>query len=130
MNKEPQHNLKYLKETRKELRNNGTPAEAILWTHLKGKQLDGRKFRRQHSIDNFIVDFFCYSENLIIELDGGYHKDAVEAMNDEMREEYLTQKGFKVLRFNNQEVYSDIERVLDEIRNYFTTPAPSLQEGS
>ncbi len=67
------HNRKYLKENRKMLRSNLTPAEAELWKHLKSSQLYGRKFRRQHSIGNFILDFYCPSEKLAIELDGQIH---------------------------------------------------------
>ncbi|MHA6250128.1 endonuclease domain-containing protein [Pontibacter sp. CAU 1760] len=63
------HNRKYLKENRRELRHNLTPAEAELWKHLQGSQLAGRKFRRQHSIGNFILDFYCSSEKMAIELD-------------------------------------------------------------
>ena len=67
------HNKKGLENFRKELRNNGTAAEAFLWRYLSNKKMDGRKFRRQHSINNFIVDFFCPSERLIVELDGSDH---------------------------------------------------------
>lgn len=64
--KKPEHNKKYLIDIRKELRRNMTPAEAYIWNELKGSQLEGRKFRRQHSIYNYIVDFYCPSEQLII----------------------------------------------------------------
>ena len=76
------HNKKYLEPFRKELRNNLTPAEAFLWKQLQKRQLKGRKFRRQHSIENFIVDFYCPQEQLIIELDGEIHKNAVAEEND------------------------------------------------
>ncbi|MEL6536768.1 MAG: DUF559 domain-containing protein, partial [Bacteroidota bacterium] len=67
------HNRKYLKERRQALRNNLTSAEATLWIFLKGRQLEGKKFRRQPSIGNYIVDFYCPEEQLVIELDGGLH---------------------------------------------------------
>jgi len=67
------NNINYLKDTRKYLRNNLTEAESLLWEVLKGKKLAGRKFRRQHSIGYYIVDFYCPSEKLIIELDGQHH---------------------------------------------------------
>ena len=70
MKKNKIHNKPELLAFRKELRNNATPAEAFLWKHLQRSQLEGRKFRRQHSIHNFIVDFYCASEGLIVELDG------------------------------------------------------------
>ncbi|TDU43332.1 uncharacterized protein DUF559 [Gelidibacter sediminis] len=69
------HNRKYLLERRKELKNNATSAKATLWEHLQGSKLEGRKFRRQHNIENYIVDFYCASERLIIELDGAVHLD-------------------------------------------------------
>jgi len=113
------HNRKYLKEIRKELRNNLTPSEATLWRMLKGKQLEGRKFRRQHSIANYIVDFYCPSEHLIIEVDGSVHLDLVVNQNDYIRDEYLIEKGFKVLRFTNDEVRDDIMSVLERIKEEF-----------
>ena len=67
------HSRKHLEPYRKSLRNNATPAERFLWKHLKKKQLDGKRFLRQHSILNYIVDFYCPSEKLIIELDGEVH---------------------------------------------------------
>ncbi|WP_255518216.1 endonuclease domain-containing protein [Fulvivirga sp. M361] len=70
MKKEPLYNKPELKKFRKELRNNGTSAEATLWTMLKNKQLEGRKFRRQYSVGYYILDFYCTSERLAIELDG------------------------------------------------------------
>jgi very-short-patch-repair endonuclease len=66
-------NRGYLKKARRDLRKNLTPAEATLWLMLKNKQLEGRRFRRQFSIGNFIVDFYCPSEKLVIELDGANH---------------------------------------------------------
>ena len=71
--KESIHNLKALENNRKQLRNNLTPAEAALWKMLQNSQLEGRKFRRQHSVGNYILDFYCPSERLCIELDGAYH---------------------------------------------------------
>ena len=70
MRNNQKHNLSYFKEARKILRNNSTSAEATLWNILKNSQLDGRKFQRQHSIENFVVDFYCSAEKLIVELDG------------------------------------------------------------
>lgn len=120
MNK-PKHNLKYLKDRRQSLRNNGTIAEAMLWTQLKGKQLLGRKFRRQHSIGNYIVDLFCYSEQLIIELDGGIHNEGPQAVSDGLRSEYLQNLGYRILRFDNDVVINHMDRVLEEIKRHFST---------
>ena len=98
------HNLPELKTFRKELRNHLTPAEATLWDLLKNRQLDGRKFRRQHSIGSYIVDLYCPMENLAIELDGEAHNSAVRAERDRERDLFLQHAGILVLRFENQVV--------------------------
>lgn len=109
------HNRKYLLERRKELRNNATSAEATLWKHLQRSQLEGRKFRRQHSIENYIVDFYCASEQLIVELDGSVHFDFAIQNKDDERNKRLEALGFRVLRFENKEVFEDINGLLGEI---------------
>lgn len=83
------HNRKYLEKYRKELRNNTTKAESMLWKALQGRRLEGRKFRRQQSIDNFIVDFFCPQEKLIVELDGEVHNTAVSDNYDDKKTKKL-----------------------------------------
>ena len=113
------HNRKYLNEYRKRLRNNLTSAEATLWKSLQKKQLMGRKFRRQHSIKNFIVDFYCASEKLIIELDGAVHLDFAQENYDHERTLQLEKLGFMILRFENKEVFENLEVVLDTISNSF-----------
>jgi len=113
------HNRKYLNEYRKRLRNNLTSAEATLWKSLQKKQLMGRKFRRQHSIKNFIVDFYCASEKLIIELDGAVHLDFAQENYDHERTLQLEKLGFMVIRFENKEVFENLEVVLDTISNSF-----------
>ena len=113
------HNKKYLEPFRKELRNNLTPAEAFLWKQLQKRQLKGRKFRRQHSIENFIVDFYCPQEQLIVELDGEIHKNAVAEENDRKRDQRLEELGFKVLRFENKMVFDFLPSVLKEIEDNF-----------
>ena len=113
------HNLRYLNEYRKSLRNNLTSAEATLWKSLQKKQLLGRKFRRQHSIKDFIVDFYCASENLIIELDGAVHLDFAQEIYDYERTLKLERLGFKVVRFENKEVFESLEAVLEVISNCF-----------
>lgn len=113
------HNHKYLEEYRRELRNNLTSAEATLWTFLQKKKLKGRKFRRQHSIKNYIVDFYCASEKLIIELDGAYHLGFAQQNYDNERTKVLNELGFKVLRFENKLVFENSADVLEEIRSHF-----------
>ncbi|AEV31676.1 hypothetical protein Oweho_0662 [Owenweeksia hongkongensis DSM 17368] len=126
----PLHNRKYLKKYRRDLRSNLTISEARLWKALKGSQLDGRKFRRQHSIANYIVDFYCPSEKLVIEVDGGYHRNESVQIADAKRDAYLNSIGIKVLRVLNESVRSQLGMVLEAIRAEFsTTPAPPQRRG-
>ena len=118
MNK-PDHNKKNLKDLRKELRRNMTSAEAFLWNELKDNKIEGRKFRRQHSINNFIVDFYCASEQLILELDGEVHLNPTAEEKDRRRDRILEGMGLKVLRFENKMVFENLESVLREIRDNF-----------
>ncbi|MDV7186519.1 DUF559 domain-containing protein [Lutibacter sp. TH_r2] len=113
------HNFKHLEERRKKLRNNLTPAEAFLWKCLQQKKLDGRKFRRQHSINNYIVDFYCAEEKLIIELDGEVHFNVVQQDYDAKRTEELESLGFKVIRFENKQVFEETALVLKTIKGNF-----------
>ncbi len=113
------HNKKHLKEFRKDLRNNGTPAEAFLWKHLSNRQLEGRKFRRQHSIGSYIVDFYCPSERLIVELDGEIHMNATAEEKDRKRTEYLENLDYKVIRFENKMVFENFQSVVLEIKDNF-----------
>lgn len=115
----PKHNDKFLKKYRKELRNNLTTAEARLWAMLKNKQLEGRKFRRQHSIDNYIVDFYCPAEKLVIELDGQAHYNILAERKDNERDIKLKSYGIKVLRFENKLVFIQPEIVLNAIKDKF-----------
>ncbi len=113
------HNRKYLKTKRQDLRNHATPAESFLWKYLRKSQLKGRKFRRQHSIENYIVDFYCPSEKLVIELDGAVHEYEKQAEKDERREERLNELGIQVLRFENQFVFDNLQLVLNCISDAF-----------
>lgn len=113
------HNRKYLKPKRQALRNNLTPAESALWRHLKQSQLLNRKFRRQHSIFNFIVDFYCPGEKLIIELDGEYHQDENMRLKDAARDAMIHAAGYRVIRFENEKVFTQLEFVLDSIEACF-----------
>lgn len=101
---------------RRVLRNNMTPYEKILWQYLRKKQL-GFKFQRQYSIGNFIVDFYCSEKRLAIEVDGIHHQ-ILNAEYDKQRTEFINQFNIIVLRFTNEEVFTNIEKVIDEIQNY------------
>ena len=118
------HSLLPLKENRKNLRNNLTPAEAKLWSALKDKQLWGRKFRRQHSIENYIVDFYCADEKLIVELDGQVHFNSAASEDDLVRTKRLNHLGFRVVRFENKLVFEDMDGVLREIASQFKSDHP------
>jgi len=119
MTQKPEHNSKYLKKYRKQLRNNLTPAEARLWNILKDKKLEGRKFRRQHSIDNMIVDFYCPKERLVIELDGNVHFNPVSENTDQIRDQKLKSFGLKILRFENRMVFEKPEIIIMSILDAF-----------
>lgn len=117
------HNLIYLKERRRILRKNLTAAEAVLWKLLKNAQT-GRKFRKQHSIENYIVDFYCPAERLIIELDGEIHNNLGQANADYARDQRLKILGFRVLRFENGLVFDHPDRIIEIIKASFTAPNP------
>jgi very-short-patch-repair endonuclease len=116
------HSRPYLKDRRKALRKDLTYAEACLWILLKNKQLEGRKFRRQHSIENYIVDFYCASEKLVIEVDGSIHDNLGQADADELRDRRLQILGFKTLRLDNDLVINYPDMALQLIKDNFTTP--------
>ncbi|MGC4043516.1 MAG: endonuclease domain-containing protein [Armatimonas sp.] len=97
-----------------------TPAEATLWNALRNRQLDGLRFRRQHPVATFIFDFYCPALALVIELDGDYHKVASQQERDAERTAIQELKGYRVLRFRNEEVLTDLPVVLQTIREVAT----------
>ena len=97
----------------KKLRKNMTDAERKLWTHLRSRQLGGVKFRRQHQIGPYVVDFIAFEPKLVIELDGGHH--ALQLEEDSKRSDWLASNGFTVLRFWNHEVLQQTQNVLQAI---------------
>ena len=99
----------------KELRQKMTNAEMILWYYLKDRQLNNLKFRRQEAIGKYIVDFVCYEKKLVVEIDGGQHNDIAGIESDKVRQKFLEDNGFKVLRFWNNEIYENIEGVISKI---------------
>ncbi len=103
-----------LKRQAKEMRNNPTGAEAILWNSIKNNKL-GIKFRQQHIIDNFIVDFCSINAGLIIEVDGEIHDQQQEA--DAERTKILESYGYKVIRFSNQEILENLDKVILNIQD-------------
>src|ERR1051325_11361720 len=117
-------NIPPLKARRKELRNNPTAAEAILWKHLQRRRLLGKEFRRQFSISRYIVDFFCVECGIAIELDGAPHFRELKVESETRRTEFLRELGIKIIRFENRMVHENIEAVLETIREaILTSPA-------
>jgi very-short-patch-repair endonuclease len=90
-----------------------TDAERKLWSILRGRQIDGLKFRRQHPFENYILDFVCLEEKLVVEVDGGQHQNRLT--EDNIRSKVLEEAGFRVLRFWNHEVLLECEAVAEQI---------------
>ena len=134
-------NLKDQKTLRQSLRNNSTAPEAILWRTLKGKQIDGLKFRRQFGLGPYVLDFYCPEIKLCIELDGEIHKSYEQSQYDEIRTRFMASNNIKVIRFENDVVYRNIEAIKETIKEHKrmwergrpsmdqTTPTPPTQEG-
>jgi len=123
-----------LKELARQLRNNSTKAEIILWQKLKGKQMYGYDFHRQKPVDNYIIDFFCHELMLGIEVDG-YSHQIIEVFNKDVKKEgVMNMLGIHILRFSDEQVLKDTDNVIRAIEWYIVnfeehTPDPS-QEGS
>ncbi len=114
-----------------ELRLRQTPAELLLWECLRVKRLCNAKFRRQHNLGRFIADFYCHAAALVVEVDGKVHEQQREA--DGIRDAWMREQGLTVLRFTNEQVFEDLEGVLEEIaevglRQESSPPAPLLKE--
>jgi very-short-patch-repair endonuclease len=103
----------------REFRREMTPAEAILWEELRRNKL-GVHFRRQQIIAGFIVDFYCHSASLVVEIDGSVHNQVQEAESDADREQALKEMGLRIIRFKNSQVTSDLPDVLEGIREALT----------
>jgi very-short-patch-repair endonuclease len=121
-----------LLERAREMRHPQTPAEATLWRVLRNRNLE-YKFRRQHPIDRFIIDFYCAKAKLCIEIDGASHLEPEQAEYDLVRSEFLEELGYQVIRFTNDDVRYNINVVVDEItrtvERALNPPLPSKGEG-
>ena len=106
-------NIEILKN---KLRNNTTPAEATLWKYIKARQIDGFLFHRQYCIGKYILDFYCPSAKLCIEMDGSPHFTIDGFDHDTIRTDFLEEKGIKVIRFENKSLFIHPQAVLDAIR--------------
>ena len=109
------HNRTETLERRRSLRGDATPAERLLCAALRKSRLGGRKFRRQHGIGAYVVDFYCPAERLAVELDGSAHDSADAQRADGVRTDYLARRAIRVLRFANDDVRTNLEGVLTVI---------------
>ena len=115
-----------LKPLAREMRHDPTPAENALWQRLRNRKVAHTKFRRQHAIGRFIVDFYAAAANLVIEVDGPIHDYTQE--QDAIRQEWLESQSLRVIRFTNEQVLQNIESVLDTIATELS-PSPGFGEG-
>ena len=111
-----------LKNLSRELRANSTDAERLLWQKIRRKQLKDYQFYRQKNIGNFIVDFYCPSARIIVEIDGGQHYSDEGLRKDRDRDNFLASFGFAVLRFSDEEVLTNIDAVLERIYGHLKSP--------
>jgi len=110
-------NKKEKKTFRQKLRTDPTAAEKQLWPHLQGRQIEGLKFRRQHGIGKYVVDFYCPEIKLIIEVDGDSHFEPGAQEKDVERERSLINSGFRVLRFTDRDIFDSMEDVIEIIKS-------------
>ena len=113
------NSIEELKPLRRRLRRTLTPAEAALWGFLGNSRLQGRKFRRQHSIGAYVVDFYCAQERLVIELDGAAHDSERRVDHDRDRTKFLEEIGLRIVRIENREVFDNPDGVLAYIAQQF-----------
>ncbi len=109
------HNKTSLKDIRRDLRTESTPAEEVLWEKIRNRKFLKLKFKRQHSIGNYIVDFYCANPLIIIELDGSVHSENEQKQKDIYRDENLRDMNYLVFRFSNEEVLNNAKAVLQQI---------------
>ncbi|QYS91530.1 endonuclease domain-containing protein [Flavobacterium covae] len=112
------------------MRNNPTEAEKMLWNVLSDKGIDGFKFRRQHIIGEYIVDFVCLEKQLVIEVDGAVHNNKEQIEHDRFRTEWLESKGFKVIRFKNDEVLNNLFQTIEIIGKELNTQLGAPPSGA
>ena len=118
-------------DLKRRLRSNMTGPEAQLWSRLRARQLQGLKFRRQHGIGPYIVDFYCPEQSLVIEVDGDSHADANQILKDRQREKYLQSLGLHVIRYINDDILKNLDGVMEDLAERLsprsTSPRPSLR---
>jgi very-short-patch-repair endonuclease len=107
-------------ENARSLRKTETPAEKIIWQYVRNRKMNGRKFRRQHPFDKYILDFYCHECKLALEIDGDIHNEKFNKEYDRARTNDLNNASIRVIRFTNEDVIRDIEKVLEQIENFLT----------
>lgn len=115
-----------MKDRRRDLRKRQTDVERLLWSRLRGSQV-GFKFKRQHSFGPYVLDFYCASKQLAIELDGGQHTEEKQCDYDNFRTEFLKSLGVRVIRFWNNQVSREIDGVIEEITRELRSPSPAKE---
>jgi very-short-patch-repair endonuclease len=124
----PPHLWAKLKPLARQMRHDPTPAEDILWQRLRNRQIADAKFRRQHTIERFIVDFYCAEAQLVIEVDGPIHDYTLE--EDAIRREFLESLGTRVIRFTNDDVLHHLDAVAEAITGFLALPSQDCPESS
>ena len=118
-------------DLKRRLRSNMTCPETRLWLRLRARQLQGLKFRRQHGIGPYIVDFYCPEQSLVIEVDGDSHADADQILKDRQRAKYLQSLGLHVIRYVNDDILKNLDGVMEDLAKRLssgsTSPRPSLR---
>jgi len=130
MSRNPFRATREMVEIARRLRSDATPAEQVLWEELRGRRFRGLKFRRQHPIGCFVVDFYCHERGLIVEVDGDVHQSGSQRAADAEREEWLTSLGLRIVRVPNELVLSDARAALELIGlTLFPSPTVTLERG-
>jgi len=118
-------------DLKRRLRSDVTGPETRLWSRLRARQLQGLKFRRQHGIGPYIVDFYCPEQSLVIEVDGDSHADADQIVKDQLRDRYFQSLGLRVIRYINDDILKNLDGVLEDLAERLssgsTSPHPSLR---
>jgi len=124
------YNCLYLKKIRRELRQNQTECERILWSNLRSKRFNNLKFYRQYSVGRYVLDFYCPAVRLAVEVDGGQHNKTRQANRDIQRTKYLFRRGIMVIRFWNNDIRDNLQGVLERldeaVKTSFNSPSPPL----
>jgi very-short-patch-repair endonuclease len=102
-----------------------TGPEKRLWSRLRSRQLQGSKFRRQHGIGPYIVDFYCPEQSLVIEIDGDSHADAEQIQKDQRRDRYLQSIGLRVVRYTNDDIMKNLDGVLEDLQKRVSSGSAS-----